>query len=36
MTMIKTFSKKLDAEHEIRNENGTLVQLRIKKYKLAS
>lgn len=34
--MIKTFCKKLDADHAIRNENGTVVEMRIRKYKRAS
>jgi len=36
MRMIKTFSKKLDAEFNIRNDSGTIVDIRIKNFKKAS
>jgi len=36
MNMIKTFSKKLKAEHRVWNDGGMVVELKIKKYKLAS
>jgi hypothetical protein len=36
LKMIDTFSNKLNAEHEILNDNGIVVRLRINKYKLAS
>ena len=36
MKMIETFSKKLDAEHQVISDNGTLVRMIIRNFKLAS
>ena len=36
LNMIRTFSSKLNAEHTIRSEGGTVVELQIRNFKLAS
>lgn len=35
LKMIQTFAKKLEAEWEVENDNGTTISLKIKKFKLA-